>query len=226
MPSHVLAEGEIDALHTARIPSTFESRPGTVRRLFENYVEVERAYYQRTQIYPIMHTVALRRDVYEANRWIAQSLCKAFAEAKWPVYGNLYTTSALTTRLPWQTAQVEDVRREMGHDGWSYGFAPNRYVLDTFLRCRDEQRLSKRRMQPEELFAPETLEGFAPRTQAARTRHQGPPSRGIKRRAAARMPSRSARPRTAIQKKAPIPAAISRRRPTLSMGAALSEAGR
>lgn len=156
----MLADGEIDAMHTARIPSTFRSRPGTVRRLFENYVDVERAYYRKTRIFPIMHTVAIRRDVYKANPWIAQSLYKAFVEAKRRVYENLYTTSALTTMLPWQIAQVEEVRREMGEDWWPYGFEPNRYVLDTFLRYHHEQGLSSRRLQPEELFAAETLSSF------------------------------------------------------------------
>jgi len=158
--SQMLADGEVDAMHTARIPSTFQTRPGTVRRLFENYVEVERAYFRRTKIFPIMHTVAIRRDVYRANPWIAQSLLKAFVEAKRRVYENLYTTSALTTMLPWQIAEVEDVRQEMGEDWWAYGFDYNRHVLDTFLRYHHEQGLSKRRLRPEELFAPETLESF------------------------------------------------------------------
>ena len=156
----MLADGEIDALHAARIPSTFVSRPGTVRRLFENYVDVERAYYQKTRVFPIMHTVVIRRDVYKANPWIAQSLTKAFEQAKQRVYQNLYTTSALTTMLPWQVAQVEEVRRDMGDDWWPYGFEPNRHVLDTFLRYHHEQGLSSRRLQPEELFAPETLSSF------------------------------------------------------------------
>ncbi len=156
----MIAEGEIDALYTARIPSTFRTRPSAVARLFENYVDVERAYYRKTGIFPIMHTVVLRRDVYEANPWIARSLFKAFNEAKARVLENLYTTSALTTMLPWQIAHVEDVRREMGEDWWPYGFAPNQQVLDTFLRYHHEQGLSKRKLQPEELFAPETLESF------------------------------------------------------------------
>jgi 4,5-dihydroxyphthalate decarboxylase len=158
--SQMLADGEVDAMHTARIPSTFQTRPGTVRRLFENYVEVERAYFRKTRIFPIMHTVAIRRDVYRANPWIGQSLLKAFIEAKRRVYENLYTTSALTTMLPWQIAEVEDVRREMGEDWWAYGFEPNRHVLDTFLRYHHEQGLSKRRLRPEALFAPETIEAF------------------------------------------------------------------
>src|SRR6266699_1377148 len=156
--AQMIAEGEIDALHTARAPSSFYTRPGTVRRLFENYVEVEKAYYRKTKIFPIMHTVVIRRDVYRANPWIAGSLYKAFVRAKQKVYENLYTTSALTTMLPWQIAQVEDVRREMGDDWWPYGFEANRHVLDTFLRYHHEQGLSKRRLRPEELFAPETLE--------------------------------------------------------------------
>jgi len=158
--ARMLADGELDVMHTARIPSTFTTRPGTVRRLFENYVEVEKAYFRKTKIFPIMHTVVLRRDVYEANRWIAQSLAKAFAQAQRIVYENLYNTAALTTMLPWQVAQVEETRREMGDDWWAYGFAPNRHVLDTFLRYHHEQGLSRRRLAPEELFAPETLEAF------------------------------------------------------------------
>ena len=158
--AQMIADGEVDAMYTARIPSTFCTRPGAVRRLFEDYVEVERAYYRRTKIFPIMHTVAIRRDRYRAHPWVAQSLLKAFARAQRIVYENLYTTSALTTMLPWQIAQVEDVRQMMGEDWWPYGFAPNRDVLDTFLRYHHEQGLSRRRLQPEELFAPETLDAF------------------------------------------------------------------
>jgi 4,5-dihydroxyphthalate decarboxylase len=128
--------------------------------LFEDYVGVERAYYRKTGIFPIMHTVAIRRDVYNANPWIAQSLFKAFVRAQRIVYQNLYTTSALTTMLPWQIAQVEELLETMGKDWWPYGFAPNRPVLDTFLRYHHEQGLSRRRLQPEELFAPETLDTF------------------------------------------------------------------
>src|SRR6202165_5506952 len=60
--TQMIADGDIDAMHTARIPSTFQTRPDAVKRLFENYVEVERAYYRKTRIFPIMHTVVIRRD--------------------------------------------------------------------------------------------------------------------------------------------------------------------
>jgi len=158
--SQMLADGEIDALHTARIPSTYKSRPGTVRRLFENYVELERDYHRRTRIFPIMHTIVIRRDVYRTNPWIAQSLQKAFVEAKRRARANLDATFALATMLPWQIAHVEEAVREMGEDWWPYGLEPNRHVLDTFLRYHHEQGLSKRRLKPDELFAPEAIEGF------------------------------------------------------------------
>jgi 4,5-dihydroxyphthalate decarboxylase len=158
--AQMLADGEIDALHTARTPSTFYSRPNDVKRLFPDFVPVEKAYFRRTGIFPIMHVVAIRREVYEANRWIAQSLLKAFSEAQAITYDNLAVTSAHTSMLPWQVAAVEEAREELGDDWWPYGFARNRGVLDTFLRYHHEQGLSSRRLEPEELFAPETFEAF------------------------------------------------------------------
>jgi 4,5-dihydroxyphthalate decarboxylase len=156
----MLVEGTIDALHTARAPSTYRSRPDAVRRLFENYVEVERAYFRKTRIFPIMHTVVIRREVYRANPWIAQSLQKAFVLAQRKTYDDLAITAALKTMLPWQIAHVEEARRELGDDWWAYGLDSNHHVLETFLRYHHEQGLSQRRLTPEELFAPETLERF------------------------------------------------------------------
>jgi 4,5-dihydroxyphthalate decarboxylase len=158
--SSMLAEGEIAALQTARMPSTYLTRPDRVRRLFEDYVDAEKDYFRRTRIFPIMHTVAIRRELYEAHPWIAMSLYKAFAQAQKIAYAELYQTAALKTMLPWLTAHVEEARRELGEDFWPYGFHANRHVLDTFLRYHHEQGLSKRRLAPEDLFAPETLERF------------------------------------------------------------------
>ena len=158
--SQMLADGEIDALESPRMPSTLHTRPDKVRRLFENYVEVERAYYRKTRIFPIMHAIAIRREVYEANPWIAMSLYKAFVQSQKIAYEELYETAALRTMLPWMIAEIEDVRRDMGHDWWPYGYEPNRAALETFLRYHHEQGLSKRRLAPEELFAPESLEAF------------------------------------------------------------------
>jgi 4,5-dihydroxyphthalate decarboxylase len=158
--SQMLLDGEIDALYTARMPSTFRTGGGRVKRLFENYVEVERQYYRDTGIFPVMHTVAIRRELHEQNRWVAQSLYKAFAQAQRLTYESLQETAALKAMLPWLTAHLEDTRREMGEDYWPYGLEPNRKALQTFLRYHHEQGLSPRLLSPEELFVPESLESF------------------------------------------------------------------
>ena len=158
--SSMLASGAIDALYTARMPSTFRAGTGTVKRLFADFSAVERDYFRRTGIFPIMHTVVIRRDVYARDPWIAQSLVKAFSAAQRDAYADLAETAALKTMLPWLTAHLEDTRREMGEDFWPYGIDRNRAALETFLRYSHEQGLSKRRVTPDELFAPETLESF------------------------------------------------------------------
>jgi 4,5-dihydroxyphthalate decarboxylase len=158
--SAMLASGEIDALYTARMPSSFHTSGGKVKRLFEDFVPVEKDYFRRTGIFPIMHTVVIRREIYEQNRWVAQSLYKAFCEAQQETYKDLYETAALKAMLPWLTAHVEEARHEMGDDFWPYGYAKNKDTLSTFLRYHHEQGLSKTLLTPEQLFAPETLESF------------------------------------------------------------------
>jgi 4,5-dihydroxyphthalate decarboxylase len=158
--SQMLADGELDAMVTARAPSTFQKRPDDVKRLFPDYVSAERDYYRRTKIFPTMHTVVIRRDVYEKNPWVAQSLYKALVASKERAMEMYRQTAALPAMVPWLTAHIEEARREMGEDWWPYGLDANRHVLDTFLRYHHEQGLSKRRLKPEDLFARETLETF------------------------------------------------------------------
>ncbi len=158
--AQLIAEGEIDALVTARAPSTFHTQPDKVLRLFPSYMEQEKAYYRRTRIFPIMHTVVIRRDVYRAHPWVARSLYKALVAAKDKAFEMYRQTAALPAMLPWFVAHVDETRREMGEDWWPYGLAPNRHVLETFLRYHHEQGLSRRRFAPEELFARETLESY------------------------------------------------------------------
>jgi len=158
--SSMLARGDIDALYTARMPSTFRSGDGTVKRLFEDFATVERDYFRRTGIFPIMHTVVVRRDVYERDRWVAQSLYKALCAAQQETYADLSQTAALKTMLPWLAAHVEETRRDMGEDFWPYGIERNRGTLATFLRYSHEQALARQVLQPEQLFAPEALESF------------------------------------------------------------------
>jgi 4,5-dihydroxyphthalate decarboxylase len=158
--STMLDSGEIDALYTARMPSCFRNGSGRVRRLFEDYPTLEREYYLKTKIFPIMHTVAIRREVYEKNRWIAQALFKAFVLAQREAYEDLNETAALKFMLPWLPRHIEDTQKLMGEDFWPYGLEPNLHTLNTFLRYSYEQGLSKRQLTPKDLFAPETFESF------------------------------------------------------------------
>lgn len=156
--SAMLAEGEIDALYTPRIPQPFARRDPRVGRLFPDVIAAEQAYFGASGIFPIMHVVALRRDVYEAYPWVAQSLYKAFLLAKASVIERLYDSSALRFMLPWLNQQLEEAQQVLGEDYWSYGLQANHHVLATFLRYHHEQGLSRRELRPEELFAPESLE--------------------------------------------------------------------
>src|SRR5579863_242448 len=132
--SRMIETGEVDALYTARAPSTYGNGSGKVRRLFENYAAVEREYYLKTRIFPPMHIVALRRDVYEKNPWVAQSLSKAFFAAQKDAYDELRSTAALKSMLPWLTHHVKETEDLMGRDFWPYGYEPNVKALTTFLR--------------------------------------------------------------------------------------------
>ncbi len=156
--ARMLATGEIDALHTARKPSSFDGK--RVTRLFPEFQAVERTYWEKTGIFPIMHVIAIRREVYEANRWIAMNLFQAFREAQRLTYEGLKETAALKGMLPWFNAHVEETLALMGEDFWPYGLPRNRACLETFLRYHHESGLSPRVLAVEEMFAPETLEEF------------------------------------------------------------------
>ncbi len=159
--SRMLADGEIDALMTPRVPSPFAAGDPRVRRMWPDVVAAEKEYWAATGVFPVMHVVVIRRDVYERHRWVAQSLTKALTAARDAAYASLYDTSALRFMLPWLTPQLEEARDLLGHDFWSYGLrGADRTVLETFLRHHHDQGLSSRPRTPEELFAPESLESF------------------------------------------------------------------
>lgn len=158
--SSMLERGEVDALICAHIPSPFVRGSSRVRRLFPNFREVERDYYRRTKIFPIMHTVALREDFYEKHPWLAQSLCKAFFEAKRVCEETMYKYSALKYMLAWSVAEMEEERELAGRDMWPYGLEANRKVLETLIQYSHEQGLIKKLPALESLFAPSTLEEF------------------------------------------------------------------
>jgi 4,5-dihydroxyphthalate decarboxylase len=152
--SELLTQGELDAIYSPRAPAG-------AARLFEDFPTVERAYFETTGIFPIMHVLAIRTEVYEANRWMARSLFKAFTAARDEAIAALHEVAALKVSLPWTAAHIRDATQLMGDDFWSYGVEPNRHVLAKFLEYAHDQGLASAEQTIESLFAPETLEEFA-----------------------------------------------------------------
>jgi 4,5-dihydroxyphthalate decarboxylase len=150
----MLETGEIDAIISPNAPKALGLPDSPVRRLFADYRQAEKAYFAKTGIFPIMHTVVLRKDVYERHPWAAKSLFDAFEKAKAWAYQQLTETDALKVTLPWVVAEMEETRRLMGPDFWSYGIEPNRLSIETLPQYLHEQHLAPRRASAEELFAP------------------------------------------------------------------------
>jgi 4,5-dihydroxyphthalate decarboxylase len=150
----MFAAGELDALFSLYIPKLVLEGSPQIARLFPNYKEIERDYYRRTRILPIMHTVVLRADVHRAHPWVARSVYRAFIEARDLAVGGLYDTDALRVALPWLIDHVEEARRVFGADFWAYGLEPNRAAFEAIGRYVHEQGLSPRVVSADELFAP------------------------------------------------------------------------
>jgi 4,5-dihydroxyphthalate decarboxylase len=118
-----------------------------------------------------MHTVVIRRDIYERNPWVAQSLYAALKASKKIAMDAMAGHAAHMHRLdmvPFLTAHHEENRALFGDDFWPYGLEPNRKTLAAFLRYHHEQGLSRRLHTPEALFAPETLTEYFPYPAALR----------------------------------------------------------
>ena len=148
----MLAKGELDAVMSAR------EVPGV--RLFKDYRTAEVDYWKKTRIFPIMHVLALRRDVYERNRWLAMNLFQAFLEAKKRSMVRVSEFGLSHLPLPWIPDHVRQWREIAGDDFWPYGVEPNRATLEAFLQYGYEQGVCKKRIKVEDLFAPETLQSF------------------------------------------------------------------
>ena len=153
--AQLLASGHIDALYTARAPSTWPSE--TVARLFEDPKRVELDYYRRTGIFPPMHVLAVKRPIAEANPGLTRALFDAFAQAQRVARAKLFDQAALGTMLPWQLEALLETEQELGPDYWPTGFARNRAMLEVIIRYCLEDGLIKTPFKPEDLFTGEDI---------------------------------------------------------------------
>jgi len=151
----MVAAGELDAFIGARRPAAYGKG---VSRLFPDFRTAERAYYERTRIFPIMHTVVLKEELVRQYPWLPRSLYDAFTEAKRLAYERLHFTAALLTSLPWQVAEAEETRALMGDDPFAYGIARNRTTVETLAGYSFRQSLAPRCLTIEEMFVPSMLD--------------------------------------------------------------------
>ncbi len=115
---------------TANNPLAFSRGSPNCVRLFPNYVELEKDYFKRTRIYPIMHTVVIRREIYDRDPWVAMSLYKAFCAAKDRCYRMLLETGSPKASFAWLQPMIEEEQRIIGNDWYPYGVEANRETLE------------------------------------------------------------------------------------------------
>ncbi|MGC1559289.1 MAG: ABC transporter substrate-binding protein [Bradyrhizobium sp.] len=156
--SDLLANGELDAVMGPRAPSCFERGHPDVGYLFADPQQAATDWYRRTRIFPIMHTLGIRRALAERHPWLPVAAYKAFDRSKAIAVAKLADTSATKVTLPFVEEQLRSARLLMGEDFWAYGLEPNREVLRRFLERHHAEGLSSRLLTPEELFHPAALE--------------------------------------------------------------------
>jgi 4,5-dihydroxyphthalate decarboxylase len=152
----LLEAGSIDAIITARPPSSFTDGSGRTTRLISDFQAAERAWFNDTGIFPVMHVIVIRRDAYEQARWIAQNLVEAFTEAKRIELASLADITISHVPLPWIPDQLAELSAGVD-EWWPYGVEPNRPTLSAFLRYCSQQGVAPPSLKLEDLFAPETL---------------------------------------------------------------------
>jgi len=154
----MLRDGALDALCTARPPSSFVNGEPHIARLFPDTRAAELAYYKKTGMFPIMHLVGIKKPLAERYPWLATSVYKAFCEAKAIAMRDLRDVNALMVSLPFLTAETNETAAVMGDDFWRYGVHENLKELAALIGYAHEQGLIGRKVAIEELFAPSTFD--------------------------------------------------------------------
>jgi len=154
----MLRDGELDALFTARGPSSFLAGEPHIGRLFPDARKAEQDYFRKTGLFPIMHMVGIRKSLVERYPWLPVSVFKAFLEAKRLAMIDLTDVNALMVTLPWLEVETRETMGVMGNDFWRYGVKESRHDLEALTQYSFEQGLTDRKVAVEELFAPSTLD--------------------------------------------------------------------
>jgi 4,5-dihydroxyphthalate decarboxylase len=149
----LIQEGAVDATIGTSMPESFRTNPD-IARLFPNFVELEKDYYKRTRIYPIMHLVAIKKSIYEKYPFVATSLFNAFQRSKEIALERMYNQRALRYMLPWLPRDIDEIHEFFDGDPWPYGVEANRPTLEALVTYLQDQHLTDWKPKLEELFAP------------------------------------------------------------------------
>lgn len=155
--SDLIESGHVDALFHAAEPRGFLQGDPKVGRLFSDYRTIERDYFAKTGIFPIMHTVAIRNSLVKANPWLPEAVFNAYSEAKTMMYQQLIKLGWANISLPWAAKELEETRALMGDNFWPYGIEANRKTLEALFQYSYEQGLAKKKLKMEDLFHASTL---------------------------------------------------------------------
>ncbi len=151
--SDLIEERIVDATLGTSLPEAIRSNPDIVR-LFPNYVELEKAFYKRTKIYPIMHLIAIRKQLYERYPYIATSLYNAFCESKKIALEKMFNLRALRYMTPFLMRDIDEIYELFDGDPWPYGIEPNRPTLEAFATYLVDQSLIGAPVPVDDLFVP------------------------------------------------------------------------
>jgi 4,5-dihydroxyphthalate decarboxylase len=152
--SEMLASGAIDCALIARPPDCFLAGHPDIVRLFPNFLEMEEEHYSQSKVYPIMHVIAIKRDIIDAHPWVARNLYNAFNESKRRSVARLLDPAVSRYPLPWLPTYARQLADLFGGDPYPFGIEPNRPTLELFLRYTHEQGIAHRLVAPEEIFPP------------------------------------------------------------------------
>jgi 4,5-dihydroxyphthalate decarboxylase len=79
---NMLADGRLDAVMCAHKPAVAHGAGARIRSLFPNPPQVERDYYRRHGVFPIMHTVVVRESLLASDPAIARRIHLILEELK------------------------------------------------------------------------------------------------------------------------------------------------
>ena len=150
----LLVEGKVDAEVEPDLPRRWILGDGSVERLFPDFEKEEKAYYQRTKVYPIMHPVVIKKEILGRDPWVATSLYEALMASR-KAY-NEFMEQPHRLSFAWGRSYLEEERKFFGKDPFYQGFKENYNDVQNLIKFAGQQGMLGRDLTVEELFTENT----------------------------------------------------------------------